>query len=128
MRTLKILISIAAAIILAAGTAMTGGLFNVPAGYVQLLLAAAGAISILGISPYQFDAATTKALSAIALIMTAVQAAHAGAVTPGPQAHPWLWNGFAIVTVIVGMLGKSPIPHGAPVPPVPPPPAPTPGT
>ena len=120
MRTLKIFISIAAAVILAAGTAMTGGVFHVSAVYVQIVLALAGAISILGISPYQFDAATTRALSAIALVMTAIQAAHASAVTPGPQAHPWLWNAFAVATVLVGMLGKSPLPHAPVAPPAPP--------
>lgn len=120
MRNLKIFLSVAAAIIVAAGTAMTGGLFNVSAPIVQLTLAVAGAISILGISPYQFSEATTRALSAIAGVMTAIQAAHIGSIKPGPQAHPWAWSAFGVATVIVGMLGKSLIRHAPAALPAPP--------
>lgn len=118
MRTLKIALSVLAAFVVAAGTAMTGGLFHASPLAVQITLAAAGIPAIFGLQVYAFTPATSRLLALAAGVMTAIGASHIGEVQPGTQPHPWFWSAFALATVVVGLLGH-PAPADKPVAPLP---------
>ena len=114
MRYLKIALSILALLVGAVATAMTAGLFNVPPGYVGLVMALAGFVSVLGIQPFPLSAFVSKILSGAAALLASVQAVHAGQVSAGDNPHPWIWVAVGAATVIMGVLGKSPITHVPP--------------
>lgn len=103
---LKHLASYLAAVVVAAGTAMTGGLFSAPPVVVQLTLAGAGALSILGVSPVVLNPTAARLLALVAGCMTAISAAHVQSIHGGAQPHPWLWSAFGVASVIVGLLGN----------------------
>lgn len=111
MRYLKIFLSILALIIGAVATAMTAGLFNVSPGIIGLVMAGAGFISVLGIQPFPLSAFVSRVLSAGSVLLASVQAWHASVVSTQINAHPWLWIAVGAVGVIMGVLGRSPIPH-----------------
>jgi hypothetical protein len=114
MRYLKIALSVLALLVGAVATAMTAGLFNVPPAIISLVLAGAGFVSVLGIQPFPLSAAVSKVLSAASVLLGTVQVWHASQVTTGTNGHPWLWVAFGAVTVVLGVLGKSPISHTPP--------------
>lgn len=111
MRILKIILSVVALLIGATGTAMTGGLFNVSPQVVGIVLALGGLISVLGISPFPIGATTARVFSAVAVLLGTVQAAHASSVTAAANPHPWVWAIVGVASVLIGVMGKSPIPH-----------------
>ena len=123
MRILKIILSAMALLLSAAAGVLTSGApVQVSPQTLSLVAAIAGALSILGISPIQLDPAISRVLSALALVMAAVVGWHAGVVTGADNPHPWAWAAFAFAGAVVGVMGKSPIPHSpAAVPAVSPP-------
>jgi hypothetical protein len=111
MRYLKIFLSLLALIVGAVATAMTAGLFNVPPGVIGLVMAGAGFISVLGIQPFPLTAALSRVLSAGSVLLASVQAWHASVVSTQFNSHPWIWVAVGAAGVIMGVLGRSPIPH-----------------
>ncbi len=125
MKTVKIILSIIATVLGAVGLAAASGMFvaaglHVSASAVALVSAIGGALAIVGIPFYPFQSPIPEYLRGAGLVLTAVEGWHLSVVVALPAGAPvplhWFWAVFAFVTVIVGILGKSPIPHADPVP------------
>lgn len=117
MKLLAVIASIIALIIGAVQVALTGGLFDVSPGYIGLITAAATAVSILGVQPFQISEGIAKWLGAMSGILGAVIAVHAAQITRGANAHPWIWSAAGALAVLMGIIGKHPFPRPASQPP-----------
>jgi hypothetical protein len=112
MRYLKIVLSVLALLIGAVAVAMTGGSFGaIPPQFVGFTMALAGGVSVLGIQPWPLTPFLSKLLSVVAGVLASIQGIHAASITATSNPHPWVWVIVGAITVIMGQLGKSPVPH-----------------
>lgn len=129
MLKLKIAISVLVTLLTAFAAAAAGGAFvsaglTVSASTVAILESVAGFVAVLGVSPYPFAPPIPAYFSAAGLVLASIQAAHFAAM-PANAPHSIAWVVFGCISVLVSMLGKSPLPHVA-KPAVPPPTPPNP--
>lgn len=115
MLQLKIAISILVTLLTAFAAAASGGAFvsvglAVSASTVAILQAVAGFVAVLGVSPYQFAPPIPMYLSSAGVLLATIQAAHFASL-PAGAAHSVGWVIFGCVSVLISMLGKSPLPH-----------------
>lgn len=112
---LKIAISVLVTLLTAFAAAAAGGAFvsaglTVSASTVAILQSIAGFVAVLGVSPYQFNPPIPAYLSAAGLVLASIQAAHFASL-PAGSPHSAAWVVFGCLSVLVSMLGKSPLPH-----------------
>ena len=111
MRYLKFALSLLALVAGAVATAMTSGSFHVSPTTSTIIMAAAGFVGVLGYVPLTISASLGRILSGASGLLIAVQAAHAGAVTAADNPHPWVWASVGVVAILMGIIGRSPVPH-----------------
>ena len=121
MRYLKIVLSVAALVVTAAAAVLTSGQpVQVAPQWLFLVQSIAGGVGILGLSPIELPDMWKRLCTFVGGVMSAAVLVHAGNVRPGTNPHPLFWAGFGVLAAVIGVMGKSLIPHAAPVPPVPP--------
>lgn len=117
MLKLKIAISVLVTLLTAFAAAASGGAFDsvglaLTASTVSILMAAAQFAGVFGVSPYVFQPPIPTYLTGAGLFLTAIQAAHFANLPKGAP-HSVGWTVFGCLSVLVSMLGKSPLPHAA---------------
>lgn len=125
MRIFKMILSIAALVVTAAATVLASGQpVQIPPQDLFLVQSIAGGVGILGLSPIDLPEMWKRVCTFVGGVMSAAVLVHAGNVHPGANPHPILWASFAVLAAIIGIMGKSLIPHQAAAaspPPFPPP-------
>src|SRR6185312_8429959 len=119
MRILKIILSVAALVVSAAATVLASGQpVQVSPQVLFLVQSIAGGVGILGLSPIDLPEMYKRLCTFVGGVMSAVVLVHSGNVHPGANAHPWLWSSLGLLAAVIGIMGKSLIPHApAPTPP-----------
>jgi len=121
MRILKIILSVAALVVSAAAAVLASGEpVQISPQTLFLVQSIAGGAGILGISPIDLPELYKRLCTFVGGVMSAGVLVHAGNVHPGANPHPWLWTSVGVMAAVIGVMGKSLIPHAPPVPQPPP--------
>lgn len=115
MRYLKYALALLATIAGAVATAMTNGAFHVSPQTSSAILAVAGFVGFLGFVPIPIGPFVGRLLSSLAVVLSTFQGIHAASVTAKENPHPWLWASVGVAAILLGIIGRSPIPHADPV-------------
>lgn len=114
MRYLKYLLALLATIAGAVATAMTNGAFHVSPQVSSAILAVAGFVGFLGLVPIPISPFVGRLLSSLSVVLSTFQGIHAASVTAKANAHPWVWVSVGVAAILLGILGRSPIPSAPP--------------
>lgn len=119
MGKLKVVLSVLALLVVAVGGVTSIGDVMIPQWAAELLVAAGGFLSWLGVTPWVLKPAIAKAFSTASVALSLFVASHAGLWTDGKQHVIVVVVGFA--AAVLGLLGR-----GLPAKPTPGPDAPAP--
>lgn len=108
MKYFNAILSVVSLLVAAAGTAMTGGLWNVSPQMIGLVMTGGALLGVFGVQPFPVSEFLARAFSASSLFLAAIQAYHAQTVTAANNPRPWVWAFIGIGAVLLGVLGRAP--------------------
>lgn len=105
MHAFRIILSIAALLIAAAGVAQTSGVIPISNETATLLLSLSGLMGVMGVSPLKVSPNTAKVLSGLSMVTIAFGPVHAsGHLSFVPQA---VMHAIGILGTLMGVAGRS---------------------
>jgi len=117
LRIFKIVLSVAALVVTAAAAVLASGQpVQVAPETLFLVQSIAGGVGILGLSPIDLPEMWKRGCTFVGGVMSAMVLVHSRNVHPGDNPHPWLWASVGLAAAIIGVMGKSLIPHASAAP------------